>query len=68
MDETLKSLPPVMTVEEVCDLLRLSRNTVYSMLDSGELEGSGRGGKGRPIRIWTPSVVAWARGKRRAAS
>jgi len=55
-------LPPVMTVPEVCDLLRLDRRTVYAMLDSGELEGSGRSGKGRPIRVWTASAVRWVRG------
>lgn len=55
-------LPPVMTVAEVCELLRLDRRTVYSMIDDGTLESSGRSGKGRPIRIWTESVIAWARG------
>ncbi len=65
MSELLEK--PVLTVPEVCEVLRLDRRTVYAMLDSGELESSGRTGKGRPIRIWTESVVAWARGKRRAS-
>lgn len=56
------NLPAVMTVPEVCSLLKLDRRTVYAMLDSRELEGSGRTGKGRPIRVWTASVVRWVRG------
>lgn len=57
-------LRPTMKVAEVCSFLTLDRRTVYAMLGSGELEGNRRG---HVIRVFTPSVIAWARGARPAA-
>ncbi len=57
-------LRPTMKVAEVCAFLTLDRRTVYAMLEAGELEGNQRG---HVIRVFTPSVIAWARGTRSAA-
>ena len=63
----LDQMPPVLTVNEVCDYLRLDRRTVYALIDDRSLESNGRSGKGRPIRVWTASVLDYVRGKRRAS-
>lgn len=55
-------LPAVMTVAEVAAFLRLHPWTIRAMWKAGELEGNKRG---HTIRLFTPSVVAWARGQGR---
>ena len=30
---------PVMTVEEVCEILMIGKNTVYSLIKTGQIEG-----------------------------
>lgn len=60
-------LPMVMTAEEVAALLGVTRQTVYLMVDAGELEANADRKRGRPLRIWAESVVAYVRGKRRSA-
>lgn len=47
----------VMTVDELADLLRLDRKTVYSAIARGEIPGVRR--VGRTIRISRPAIVTW---------
>lgn len=48
--------PVCMTVQEVQDALRVSRSTVYRLLDSGELESIKIGSN---LRIITESVTSY---------
>ena len=52
---TLSSLPLVMTVEEVADLLRISKQVVYRMILDGEIAASR---VGRQYRILNTAVQA----------
>ena len=51
------SLPPVLTVEEVADLMRVDRKTAYAAIAEGELPGVRR--VGRCIRISRDVFLQW---------
>ena len=34
----LEEYPPIMSVEEVCEVLRMGYNAIYDLLNSGELK------------------------------
>jgi len=55
------SLPDVLTVDEVAELLRVNRNTVYESFRRGELPGGRRLGK-RIIRFSKEAVLLWLDG------
>jgi excisionase family DNA binding protein len=58
--------PPVITVDELAELLRLDRKTVYSAIQQGEIPGVRR--IGRAIRISREAVVVWLREGRASRS
>lgn len=64
-------LPPVLTVEEVADLLRVDRKTAYAAIADGSLPGARR--IGRCIRVSRDAFLDWlkegttAQGVRRRA-
>jgi len=49
--------PPLMTVDELSDYLRVERKTLYDAIARGELPGVRR--IGRLIRISRSAVLAW---------
>lgn len=51
--------PLVLTVDEVAELLRCDRKTVYSMIEQGKLPGVRK--VGRSIRIAREPLLAWLR-------
>ena len=51
------SLPQVLTVEEVADLLRVDRKTAYAVIAEGGVPGVRR--VGRSIRISRAAVLDW---------
>ncbi len=58
-------IPTVLTVEEVAELLRVDRKTVYELIRRGELPGVRR--IGRTIRVHRETVLRWlAEGQGRA--
>ena len=50
-------LSPIMTVEELADLLRLNRKTVYEAVSRGEIPGVRR--IGHTFRISRDAVMQW---------
>ena len=58
-----EALPLVMSAEEVAAVLLTTRQTVYQMVAAGELEANGNRKRGRPLRIWGESVVAYVRNR-----
>jgi excisionase family DNA binding protein len=57
LGETGDGLPPVLTVEEVADLMRIDRKTAYTAIAEGELPGVRR--VGRCIRISRDVFLEW---------
>lgn len=58
-------LAPVLTVDEVADLLRVDRKSIYEVIRRGELPGVRR--LGRSIRVHRDTVLRWiAEGQGRA--
>ena len=53
----LSTLPPVLTVEEVARLLRISRGAAYQAARRGELPGVRR--VGRTLRVSRDAVLTW---------
>jgi excisionase family DNA binding protein len=53
-------LPLVLTVDEVSQLLRVNRNTVYELFQRGEIPGGQK--VGRSIRFSRDTVVQWLQG------
>lgn len=51
------NLPPVLTVEEVASLLRISRGAAYQAIHRGEIPGARR--VGRSFRVSRDAVLAW---------
>jgi excisionase family DNA binding protein len=51
------SLPPVLTVEEVADLMRIDRKTAYAAIAEGEVPGVRR--LGRCIRVSRDVLLRW---------
>ncbi len=61
---------PLLTVEQVCDILRISRSTVYTMIQRGELPCVHIG---RMVRLLSSDVRAFVlmhaeKGKKRKAA
>jgi excisionase family DNA binding protein len=51
------ALPPILTVEEVADLMRIDRKTAYAAIACGEVPGVRR--IGRCIRISRDVLLRW---------
>ena len=51
------SLPPVLTVEEVAELMRIDRKTAYAAIAEGEVPGVRR--LGRCIRVSRDVLLRW---------
>jgi excisionase family DNA binding protein len=51
------SLPPVLTVEEVADLMRIDRKTAYAAIAAGGVPGARR--LGRCIRVSRDVLLRW---------
>ena len=56
-------LPPIMTVEELAQFLRINRDTAYKAVADGKIPGTHR--IGRTIRISRDAVLGWLRGQDR---
>ena len=54
---TNKGLPPVLTVEEVADLMRIDRKTAYAAIAGGDIPGVRR--LGRCIRVSRDVLLRW---------
>jgi excisionase family DNA binding protein len=52
-----EQLPPVLTADEVAEILRLDRKTVYAALARGEIPGARR--IGRAVRLHRDTVLDW---------
>jgi excisionase family DNA binding protein len=50
-------LPPVLTVEEIADLMRIDRKTAYTAIANGEIPGVRR--LGRCIRVSRDIFLQW---------
>jgi excisionase family DNA binding protein len=58
-------LPPILTVDEVAELLRLDRKSIYAAIRRGEIPGVRR--IGRTVRLHRATVLEWlAQGQGRA--
>lgn len=55
--QSRKNLPPILTVEELADLLRIDRKTAYAAIAEGGVPGVRR--IGRCIRISRDVVFDW---------
>lgn len=53
----LDALPPILTVKELADLLRLNHKTILAAIQRGEIPGVRR--VGRHFRIARDSVLPW---------
>lgn len=51
------SLPPVLTVEEIADLMRIDRKTAYAAIAAGGIPGVRR--LGRCIRVSRDTFLQW---------
>ena len=56
-NSTLTRLPTLLTVDELANLLRVNRNTLYEMVQRGEIPGVVH--IGRTIRFVRDVVVEW---------
>lgn len=54
---SLNTLPPVLTVEEVADLMRVDRKTAYAAIADGGVPGVRR--LGRCIRVSRDVFIRW---------
>jgi excisionase family DNA binding protein len=50
-------LPPVLTIDEVAEVLNLDRKTVFRCIDRRELPGVRRFGKA--VRVSTEALMTW---------
>ena len=65
LTEQSGALAPILNVDELAQLLRLNRKTVYTMIQRGEVPGVRR--FGRTYRIHRDTVLGWlAEGQGRA--
>lgn len=64
MTDTTVTQTQYFTVAEVATALRLSRMTIYRMVESGQLEGIRTGVRGKTIRIPAASVAQHERDAR----
>lgn len=58
--QVYENLPEILTVDEVAELLRVNRNTVYDLYKRGEISGGRR--VGRLIRFSRSAVLQWVAG------
>ena len=58
--EAGNGLPPVLTVEEVADLMRIDRKTAYAAIAEGDVPGVRR--VGRCIRVSRDVLLQWLAG------
>jgi excisionase family DNA binding protein len=56
----IDALPPVLTVDEVAEILRVDSKTVYEAISRGDFPGVIR--VGRCIRIFRDAFLAWLQG------
>lgn len=56
--DTSRSIPLVLTVEEVAELLRVNRKTIYDAAARGEIPGVRRIGN-RTLRFYGPALAQW---------
>lgn len=56
--EQPSSIPLVLTVDEVADLLRVNRKTIYKAAIDGEIPGVRRIGH-RTVRFYGPALARW---------
>lgn len=56
---TATRLPSLMTVSEVAQLLRTSKDAIYAMVERGQLPGVVR--IGRRVLVREPDLVEWLR-------
>jgi excisionase family DNA binding protein len=54
-------LPEMLNVEELAELLRVDRKTVYDAIAKGEIPGARR--VARAIRVSRDAVIDWLRGQ-----
>ena len=54
---SLVSLLPVMTIDELAELLRINRKTAYAMVQRREIPGVRR--VGRTLRVHRDTVMKW---------
>jgi excisionase family DNA binding protein len=59
-DAGAPALPPVLTVDEAAQLLRVNRKTLYDAVRAGEVPGVVR--VGRSIRIGRDALLRWMEG------
>jgi excisionase family DNA binding protein len=57
----LQALPELLTVDEVAELLRLNRKTVYAAIQRGEFPGARR--IGATIRVSRDAMLQWFAGQ-----
>jgi len=65
VDPVAATLPPILTVDELAQLLRINRKTTYDALARGEIPGVRR--IGRTYRIHRDAVLQWLRGQARVS-
>jgi excisionase family DNA binding protein len=58
--ESVSEMPTVLTVDEVAQLLRVNRNTIYELFQRREIPGGRK--VGRCIRFSRDVVVMWLQG------
>ena len=64
-DSMATTLPPILTVDELAQALRINRKTTYEALARGEIPGVRR--IGRTYRIHRDAVLQWLRGQARVS-
>lgn len=57
--QTLADMPEFLKVPEVAELLRLSNQTVYQLINDGRLPALKAGRKNRGVRIAKSALVEW---------
>jgi excisionase family DNA binding protein len=57
LQESVKVLPAVLTVDELADMLRVNRKTLYASFRAGEIPGGRR--IGAAIRFSRDAVLRW---------
>ena len=55
MDAALQNYPPVLTLEEAAQLLRLKISTLYRHLSEGKYNKAVK--RGKPIRFWRDRLI-----------
>jgi excisionase family DNA binding protein len=62
--EKLPELEPLLTAEEVAPLLKMSRKSLYNLIEDGTIgRAAGLRRIGRRVRFYRPDLVAWMAGQ-----